>query len=112
MISIEDLHKCMGNLAELHCRASSTKDKTLLLEIGYILNKEIDNIIAENTTTSKLDMQKLLADNKQLYDENQRLISALNQMTKMFETTLPSFQKQLLSIRERFDALNGHMNDF
>ena len=82
MISVEDLHKCMANLAELHSRAINNKDKPLLLEIGYILNKEIDNIIAENATTSKLDMQKLLADNKQLYDENQRLISALNQMTK------------------------------
>ena len=119
MISIEDLNKCISNLAELNARTNSHADKTLLLEIGYILKQEIDNVNAWNQANNprgrgvkQIDVQKLLEDNTQLYNENQKLIAALNELTKMFEKALPSVQTQLQLIGEKFDALNEHINNF
>lgn len=116
MISKEQLDKCINILAELNARMTSTKDKTLLLEIGYIIKQELDNVTAweeahpRSGSFKQVDTNKLLEDNIQLCRENQTLIQSVNELKTMFEKALPSVQTRLQLIGEKFDTLNENIN--
>lgn len=116
MISKEELNKCINILAELNARTNSRSDKTLLLEIGYVLKQELDNVTAWEEShprgrgLKQIDVNKVLEDNIQLCRENQTLIQSVSELKAMFEKALPSVQTRLQLIGEKFDALNENIN--
>lgn len=108
MISIESLKNCLSNLALLHSKLYGKREKALLLEIGCVLQREIDfqNGLVTNKSNIELDAQKLLEDNRQLYQENKTLIETTEKLKSLFEQALPSIQAKLQIIEEKFDTLN------
>lgn len=112
MISIEDLNKCIANLAQLSA-TSTRSDRQLLLEIGYILKQEIDHQEAWNQANNtrgggvkQIDIQKLLEDNSQLYKENQTLISSVAKLKDIIEHKMPQIQNYLETALIKCDNLN------
>ncbi len=118
MINEEDLNKCIENLARLST-TSTRSDRQLLLEIGYILKQELDNVKAWNSShkngqrrNEQIDVKKLLEDNTQLFKENQTLLSAVANMKDVIEHQLPNINEELVEIDSKFDLLNKQLENF
>ena len=76
MINGRDLSRCIDILSELNANANNKRDKSLILELGYIIKQELDLVKAwessHNEQTRRrggepIDINKLLEDNAQLY---------------------------------------------
>lgn len=118
MINGKDLNRCIDILSELNANAASRKEKQLILELGYIIKQELDlvNLWEQNHNNSirgreRIDINKLLEDNAQLYKENQTLLKNLDKLKTMIETKLPSIQTDLTEIKNEFNVLNNHIEN-
>lgn len=118
MINGRDLNRCIDMLSELNATANNKRDKSLILELGYIIKQELDLVRAwensHNEQTRKrdgesIDINKLLEDNAQLYKENETLLKNLNKLKGMIESKIPSIQEDLTAISRKFDLLNSHI---
>lgn len=111
MISLEDLKKCIDYLSMLstHC---SKRDEKILLEIGVIIQREINNLEewnkANNSTLRRqnIDADKLLADNIQLCKENQSLIESVGSMQYIVDKRIPEINYKLDLVLSKFDSLS------
>lgn len=118
MIDGKDLNRCIDILSELNANAASRKEKQLILELGYIIKQELDlvNLWEQNHNNSirgreRIDVNKLLEDNAQLYKENQTLLKNFDKLKAIIETKLPSIQTDLTEIKNEFNVLNNHIEN-
>lgn len=119
MINSKDLTRCMDNLAKLHANASSRKDRTLILEIGYIIKQELYLVkIWENSHSNSaeamkqpIDTKKLLEDNTQLYRENEKLINSVKALEEIINSRIPCINDDLAQIKNKFDILNNNLEN-
>lgn len=118
MINGRDLSRCINILSELNANANNKRDKSLILELGYIIKQELDLVKAwessHNEQTRRrggepIDINKLLEDNAQLYKENETLLKNLDKLKGMIESKIPSIQENLTVISRKFDLLNSHI---
>jgi hypothetical protein len=105
-------------LSELNANANNKRDKSLILELGYIIKQELDLVKAWESSHNEqirrrggepIDINKLIEDNAQLYKENETLIKNLNKLKGMIESKIPSIQEDLTVISRKFDLLNSHI---
>lgn len=116
MINGKDLSRCIDILSELNANAASRHEKQLILELGYIIKQELDLVNSWEQSHNKpirgierIDINKLLEDNAQLYKENQTLLKNLDQLKAIIETKLPSIQTDLVEVKNKFNVLNNHI---
>lgn len=118
MINGRDLSRCIDILSELNANVSNKRDKTLILELGYIIKQELDLVKAWESSHNEqrmrrggepIDINKLLEDNAQLYKENDNLLKNLAKMKGIVESKIPSIQEELVVIEGQFNALNHHI---
>lgn len=118
MINGRDLSRCIDILSELNANVSNKRDKTLILELGYIIKQELDLVKAWESSHNEqrmrrggepIDINKLLEDNAQLYKENETLLKNLAKMKGIVESKIPSIQEELVVIEGQFNALNSHI---
>ena len=118
MINGRDLSRCIDILSELNANVSNKRDKTLILELGYIIKQELDLVKAWESSHNEqrmrrggepIDINKLLEDNAQLYKENENLLKNLEKMKGIVESKIPSIQEELVVIEGQFNALNHHI---
>jgi hypothetical protein len=119
MISYNDLNRCIDILSELNAHIDSNEvDKSLILELGYIIKQELDLVKSWDDANNKnamkrgikqIDPQKLLEDNIQLFNEKEKLLKILAKMKEDLEKKVPLIQKELSLIKEKFDILNNHI---
>lgn len=118
MINGRDLSRCIDILSELNANVSNKRDKTLILELGYIIKQELDLVKAWESSHNEqrmrrggepIDINKLLEDNAQLYKENETLLKNLEKMKGIVESKIPSIQEELVVIEGQFNALNHHI---
>ena len=118
MINGRDLSRCIDILSELNANVSSKRDKTLILELGYIIKQELDLVKAWESSHNEqrmrrggepIDINKLLEDNAQLYKENENLLKNLEKMKDIVESKIPSIQEELVVIEGQFNTLNQHI---
>jgi len=114
MISEKDLNRCIDILAELNAKDDG-RNKKLLLEIGYILKTELNNVSAWNRSVEgqrqrgrgyeNIDVKKLLEDNTQLFNENHKL-QQLNLKLK------EALDERIAEIERRIENTNSRIAEF
>ena len=118
MINGRDLSRCIDILSELNANANNKRDKSLILELGYIIKQELDLVKAwessHNEQTRRrggepIDINKLLEDNTQLFKENEKLLKSLAKMKEIIDSKIPAIQEDLSVINGKFDMLNNHI---
>lgn len=117
MISIEELSRCMEILSQLNASTYIRRDKQLILELGYIIKQEFDlarklDNVARNRNGRNIDVNKLMEDNRQLFQENEKLINDINKLKDILYEKIPSIQEDIQKIGSKFDLLNqqiGHI---
>ena len=111
MINRKDLSRCIDILAELNADIQNRKDKELLLELGYIIKQELDTINRTPIRDEVFDINKLLEDNSQLYNENKKLIECAERMRNTVERVIPNIQNKIGEINFKFDTLNNNLTN-
>lgn len=91
MISKEKLNRCLNILSELNARIPIQYDKNLILEMGYIIKEELNQIEHEN----KLDIKKLWQDNVALAKDNDTLHKTVQHLTSIINEKIPSINETL-----------------
>ena len=91
MISKEKLNRCLNILSELNARIPIQYDKNLILEMGYIIKEELNQIELEN----KLDIKKLWQDNVALAKDNDTLHETVQHLTSIINEKIPSINEAL-----------------
>lgn len=91
MASKEKLNKCLNILSELNARIPIQYDKNLILEVGYIIKEELNQIELEN----KLDIKKLWQDNVALAKDNDTLHKTVQHLTSIINEKIPSINETL-----------------
>ena len=91
MISKEKLNRCLNILSELNDRIPIQYDKNLILEVGYIIKEELNQIELEN----KLDIKKLWQDNVALAKDNDTLHKTVQHLTSIINEKIPSINETL-----------------
>ena len=91
MASKEKLNKCLNILSELNARIPIQYDKNLILEMGYIIKEELNQIELEN----KLDIKKLWQDNVALAKDNDTLHKTVQHLTSIINEKIPSINETL-----------------
>ena len=91
MISKEKLNRCLNILSELNARIPIQYDKNLILEMGYIIKEELNQIELEN----KLDIKKLWQDNVALAKDNDTLHKTVQHLTSIINKKIPSINETL-----------------
>lgn len=114
MISAKDLNRCIDILAELNARADQNS-KRLILEIGYILKTELNNVNAWDASQREgkrgnIDVKKLLEDNTQLFKENEKLIELNQKLKDVIEQRIPHVEQSIGGVNEKFEHLENVLN--
>ncbi len=91
MISKENLNRCLSILSELNARIPIQHDKNLILEMGYIIKEELNQIELGN----KLDINKLWQDNVALAKDNNTLHKTVQHLTSIINEKIPSVNETL-----------------
>lgn len=91
MISKEKLNRCLNILFELNARTPIQYDKNLILEMGYIIKEELNQIELGN----KLDIKKLWQDNVALAKDNDTLHKTVQHLTSIINEKIPSINETL-----------------
>ena len=118
MINGRELNRCIDILSELNANTSSKRDKSLILELGYIIKQELDLVKAWESSHNEqitrrgkepIDINKLLEDNTQLFKENEKLLKSLAKMKEIIDSKIPAIQEDLSVINGKFDMLNNNI---
>lgn len=115
MITLDELKKCIDYLSLLASK-STRNDRQLLIEIGVILQKEINRL--ENNMPSvephnrqiQLEMEKLLADNQQLYAENERLLNSVKTLSNILEEKIPQINLNVNNAVNKLDVFINQLH--
>ena len=121
MIDKKDLSRCIDLLADLNARigANDTDSKRKLLEIGYILKTELNNVEAwdksqladrERGSYGKIDVKKLLEDNTQLFNENKKLTELNMKLRETIEKRIPQVEEYITVVNGKFESLENAIN--
>ena len=115
MISAKDLSHCIDNLAEINaCLGSGNAAlKRLVLEVGYVLKQELDTVSAWNAQFRgdrfkghNVDVQKLMEDNTQLFNENKQLHELNLKLQEVIDRRIPKVESAVQTVNEKFDTLS------
>lgn len=99
MIPSSDLAKCIEYLATLLQKVHDDELKTQLLYIGYVLKNEYqatnskERKCASDTKNGRFDINLLLADNKQLYHDNEVLRKQNAELKDIINQTIPRIEQ-------------------
>lgn len=106
MLNSKQLDKCLDVLQELRDSAERHGILEKLLEVGYILKKERDVVLVEETQASRtVDPRLLMRDNIQLMQENAKLKSANQKLSEIVGVKIPCIQKMGEEITSRIGVL-------
>lgn len=110
-MKLSDLNKCMGMLATLNSSGLGFKQREIVVELGCIIQDEINTITNSKNTDNRLDAEKLMADNRQLFDENQKLAKAVVQLKQIIHENMPNILNKLSSLNGNIGRINKQIND-
>lgn len=114
MINEETLNRCLDNLAEINANLTNSALKRLTLEIGYVLKQELDNVVAWNRQITNdrgrgkhnVDVQKLMEDNTQLFNENKALNELNLKLKQIIDERIPKVEREIGTINNKFTAFS------
>lgn len=114
MIDEKALNKCIENLAEVNANLTSSTLKRLVLEVGYILKQELDTVTAWNSQFKvnnkfrgqQIDVNKLMEDNTQLFNENHKLHEANMKLKEIIDQRIPQVEQAINGINTKFETFS------
>lgn len=112
MLSSTTLDRCIDLLSLAAADAHTDKAKEALLELGYILQQEYDIVRRMEkdgeiaTKNSDFTIKGLVADNTQLFKENEDLLNNNIKLKKIIESTMPSMTKKIQLLLEQLASIN------
>ncbi len=115
MISARDLRRCIDILAELNAGADSNS-KRLILEVGYILKQELEAVEAWDSQFKdkkrgyNIDVNKLLEDNTQLFNENKQLQDLNLKLKEVIDQRIPNVEKGISEVNRKFNIMSETIN--
>jgi pyocin large subunit-like protein len=114
MLSSNVLDRCIDLLSTINSAISSSDSATreAIMELGYILKQEY-NIVSkmENegkvaTENGNFTIKGLVADNTQLFKENEDLLKDNIKLKKIIESTMPNMAKKIQLLLEQLTSIN------
>jgi hypothetical protein len=116
MISARDLRRCIDILAELNASANSDY-KRLILEVGYILKQELEAVEAWDSQFKdkkrgygNIDVNKLLEDNTQLFNENKQLQDLNLKLKEVIDQRIPNVERGISEVNRKFNIMSETIN--
>ena len=116
MISARDLRRCIDILAELNAGADSNS-KRLVLEVGYILKQELEAVEAWDSQFKdkkrgygNIDVNKLLEDNTQLFNENKQLQDLNLKLKEVIDKRIPNVEEGINEVNRKFNIMSETIN--
>ena len=116
MISARDLRRCIDILAELNAGADSNS-KRLILEVGYILKQELEAVDAWDSQFKdkkrgygNIDVNKLLEDNTQLFNENKQLQDLNLKLKEVIDKRIPNVEEGINEVNRKFNIMSETIN--
>ncbi len=113
MIDEKTLNKCIENLAEINANLSSSALRRLVLEVGYILKQELDNVSVWNQQFQgdkfkghQIDIKKLMEDNTQLFNENRKLHELNMKLKEVIDQRIPKVEHAINGINSKFETFS------
>lgn len=114
MLEEKDLNKCIENLAEINAAVTSSSVKQLVLEVGYILAHELDNVKMWNRQIKganklkgyQVDIDKVFEDNAQLFNENQKLQEANLKLKEVIDKKIPNVENMVGQINQKIETFS------
>ena len=113
MITAKDLSHCIDNLAEINACIGNGNSaiKRLILEVGYILKQELDTVSAwdaqfkgDKFKGHGIDVKKLMEDNTQLFNENQKLHQINLQLKEVIDQKIPKVENAIQTINQKVET--------
>lgn len=105
MLTSKELNKCIELLADINTMTNNNDIKMKLLEIGYSLKRELDNVSLiesmnadmENRARNmgSLDVKRLLEDNVQLFNEKERALKQNKELRDIIDSKLQIYETKL-----------------
>jgi hypothetical protein len=103
-------------LAELNAGADSNS-KRLILEVGYILKQELEAVEAWDSQFKdkkrgygNIDVNKLLEDNTQLFNENKQLQDLNLKLKEVIDQRIPNVEKGISEVNRKFNIMSETIN--
>jgi hypothetical protein len=105
MLTSKELNKCIELLADINTMTNNNDIKMKLLEIGYSLKRELDNVSLIESMNSdmdnrarnmgSLDVKRLLEDNVQLFNEKERALKQNKELRDIIDSKLQIYETKL-----------------
>lgn len=105
MLSTEELNKCIKLLADVVIKTNDNDIKMKLLEIGYTLKKELENVSiiesmhgeieARAKNMGSLGIKRLLEDNIQLFNEKEHALKQNKELKDIIDSKLQLYEAKL-----------------
>jgi len=115
MLSAKELENCINLLADINVMTDDNRIKQKLLEIGYQLKKELDNVSlienmsreadARSRNMNSTDVKRLLEDNIQLFNEKEHVIQQNKELQKIIDSKIKSYDTKLNIISQRVETI-------
>jgi tRNA 2-selenouridine synthase SelU len=122
MLSSLELKNCIELLCEIDSLAKNNDIKLKLLEIGYVLKKEFDNVSLIEDMRSDvnsriesmdlIDTKRLLEDNIQLFNEKERAIKQNKELVNVIESKLKIYESKANFIEAKVSEINSNIENF
>ena len=122
MLSSLELKNCIELLCEIDSLAKNNDIKLKLLEIGYVLKKEFDNVSliedmksdvdSRATSMDLIDTKRLLEDNVQLFNEKERAIKQNKELVNVIESKLKIYESKANFIEAKVSEINSNIENF
>lgn len=118
MIDAKTLNKCIDYLSVVNANSNNPMVKNLILEIGYVLKQELDNVKAWDNNFAKnnkpaqsnIDVKKLMEDNTQLYNDNIRLEKIIINLQNAIDKKIPDLENMTANVRDKITTLKEELN--
>ena len=114
MIDEKSLNKCIDNLAEINAHLTNSALKRLVLEVGYVLKQELDNVSTWNKQFQgdnrlrgfQVDTKKLVEDNTQLFNENRKLLEINAKLKQVIDEKIPQVENAVNNINHKINTFS------
>lgn len=117
MLSSKELNRCIDLLADINTMTDNNDIKLKLLEIGYSLQKELDNVALiesmgrdmdnRSRNMGSLDVKRLLEDNVQLFNEKEKALKQNKELREILDSKLQVYETKLAMVTNSINEIRS-----
>ena len=117
MLSSKELNICIDLLADINTMTDNNDIKLKLLEIGYSLKKELDNVALiesmgrdmdnRSRNMGSLDVKRLLEDNVQLFNEKEKALKQNKELREILDSKLQVYETKLAMVTNSINEVRS-----